>query len=426
MTSFLTDRFWILLGVAILAGLNGVAERSVDAVGLGIPAILAIGIAVTTGIFAKVNGVKVSLEDSRVVVGDSVEITVVIDAPHRIWHCDIEVQVSDEFDIDDSATRPLRRITTLERGLNEFRITVVPLRWGVATVEWLTVTTQDPFGLSRSVIRTAINHPIRVHPHTPRLQAMLKALHPARSIGDHLSRSKGPGSEVAEVRDLAPGESFQKVHAGISQRRGRPMVIDRHPDRAAPVAVVLSETDNVKIDDETSLQWVVSAALAVTERHLRAADRVALIDHAGHAKSLSHASGPRALHEATDQLLAIASQWHTLTLDGIDHPRLAARTTVVAITTLLNEATVKRLRRYRSDGHDVTAIVVKDDRLFRTWDSDHYAEAASRMTRLAVYDRSQSLLNSGIAIIEWAPHLPLDYYVGLNARRKRSLDRSFS
>ena len=185
-----------------------------------------------------------------------------------------------------------------------FSIDLKAHRWGAAGPEWVVVTSRDRLGLSERVLRHPLNMPVRVHPPAERLTSLIPLYRERPVTGEHRAKSKGAGSEFAEIRPYRHGDSVRMIHPQLSARRGEPMVIERHPDRSSNIVLLVDSAQDLGVDIDTSLRWTITAAMALGERHLRAQDRLGLLDVGRNIRWIPPRLGRRHLHTVVDSLLA--------------------------------------------------------------------------------------------------------------------------
>ena len=135
------------------------------------------------------------------------------------------------------------------------------------------------------------------------------------------------------------------------------MVVERHPDRSSDVVLLVDSAQDLGVDLETTLRWTVTAAMALGERHLRAQDRVGLIDMGRGVRWLPARLGRRHLHTMIDTLLATeVLPRHQSEAVRVPVSQLPPSATIVAISPLLSEITLSALVELRSRNHEILVI----------------------------------------------------------------------
>ena len=78
---------------------------------------------------------------------------------------------------------------------------------------------------------------MRVLPRPLHLDALLKPSEPRTVAGAHLTRVRGPGTDLAELRPYVPGDRLRDLSWSATARTGEPWVIVCHPERTGTVVV---------------------------------------------------------------------------------------------------------------------------------------------------------------------------------------------
>ncbi len=351
MTRHLTHRFWLCFVIG-LGGLTlALAFRALEPAALAAPFIGALAFSLADGWWPEVRVVATELSSDRVVEGDSLTFTATLEADHPA-EADVEIQFPPTLIPTSSA-----RFVAVVSDRRSFPVELEARRWGAGGPEWVSITTRDRLGLSEQVVRYPINMPVRIHPPAERLTSLIPLYRERPVTGEHRAKSKGAGSEFAEIRPYRHGDSVRMIHPQLTARRGSPMVIERHPDRSSTIVLLVDSAQDLGVDIETSLRWTVTAAMALGERHLRAQDRLGLLDVGRTIRWLPPRLGRRHLHTIVDSLLATEVFPHDVHTQQLMLPaNLPPSATIVAISPLLNERTLSMLVTLRSRGHDIMVI----------------------------------------------------------------------
>ena len=351
MTRHLTHRFWL----CFIIGLGGLGialmSRSIEPAALAAPFLGAIAFSLADGWWPETRLISTALSAERVVEGDALNFTVTVESTGSTV-ADVEVQ----FPASLAPTSPTRIVTVLN-GRRDFTINLTAHRWGASGPEWVIVTNRDRLGLSERVTRHPLHSPVRVHPPAERLTSLVPLYRERPVTGEHRAKSKGTGSEFAEIRPYRHGDSVRMIHPQLTARRGSPMVIERHPDRSSTIVLLVDSAQDLGVDIDTTLRWTVTAAMALGERHLRAQDRLGLLDVGRTIRWVPPRLGRRHLHTVVDSLLATEVFPREVDADRAVLPaNLPSSSTIVAISPLLNERTLSMLVTLRSRGHDIMVI----------------------------------------------------------------------
>ncbi len=351
MSRHLTHRFWICLFV----GWGGLAiallSRAIEPVAVASPFLAALALSLADGWWPEARAENPRVSSPRVVEGDSLEFTIDLVADRPTW-TELELQFP-------PALVPLAsaRLVTMAHGAQSFSVPIRADRWGAAGPEWAVVTTRDRLGVTERVARYPLHLPVRVHPPAERLNSLIPLYRERPVTGEHRAKSKGPGSELAEVRPYRFGDPVRMIHPRLTARRGTPMVIERHPDRSSDVVLLVDSAQDLGVDLNTTLRWTVTAAMALGERHLRAQDRVGLVDVGRGVRWIPARLGRKHLHTVVDTLLATEVLPRRQTELGYIPPsKMPKSAAIVAISPLLSETTLSALVDLRSRGHEILVI----------------------------------------------------------------------
>lgn len=351
MSRHLTHRFWICFFVGWGGLAMGLLNKSIEPAALTAPFLAAIAISLVNGWWPEAVATNPSISSPRLVEGDSLEFGIDLVTTSPTW-TEVEVQFPAAL-VPQTSTRMVAMVD----GTKHFPIFLTATRWGAAGPEWAVVTTRDRLGLSERVSRYPLHLPVRVHPPAERLNSLIPLYRERPVTGEHRAKSKGSGSELAEVRPYRMGDPVRMIHPRLTARRGTPMVIERHPDRSSDVVLLVDSAQDLGVDLNTTLRWTVTAAMALGERHLRAQDRVGLVDVGRGVRWLPARLGRRHLHTVVDALLATEVLPRHQTDQGYVPPnKMPKSATIVAISPLLSEITLSTLVELRSRGHEILVI----------------------------------------------------------------------
>ncbi len=394
MSRHLTHRFWVSTWIAFVCLLASVTGREPAFAAIGAPFALLVAASALGRWWPAPTRVDVTIEQPRAIEGDEVSILIGVDADRSVPWLEFELQLAPTLEPID----PIHVTTSVAAGQTlERRIRVRTTRFGLTGPEWLRVTSRDLFGLTEVVAHYPLEPALRVHPPTERLLGLVPLHRVRTTTGEHRSRHRGDGTELAEVRPYRSGDPARRVHSRLSARRGRPMVLERHPDRSADAVIYLDSVQDIGADLETTLRWTVAAASALSRRHLRAMDRVGMLDRGAGVRWLPPTLGRRALHDIVEVLLRTT----TLSKRTVDflvppHQLIPPDATVFAISPLLSNVVLNDLQRLRRRGHEV--IVIEPEIPVPEGTSIR----ARRIQRLELEARRVRLAHDGIATIPWA------------------------
>ncbi|MDH3296571.1 MAG: DUF58 domain-containing protein [Acidimicrobiia bacterium] len=411
MTRHLTHRFWLCAIIGFGGLLLALATRSLEPAALAAPFVGALAFSVAEGWWSEVRVAEARLSAERVVEGDTLSFSLDIQTDQRT-----EVDVEIQFPPSLLPIGPARFVAPLF-GTRTFEVRLQAARWGAAGPEWAVVTSRDRLGLSERVLRHPLNLPVRVHPPAERLVSLVPLYRERPVTGEHRAKSKGAGSEFAEIRPYRHGDSVRMIHPQLSARRGEPMVIERHPDRSSTIVLLVDSAQDLGVDIDTSLRWTITAAMALGERHLRAQDRLGLLDVGRTIRWVPPRLGRRHLHTVIDSLLATEVFPREVDAAQASLPaNLPPSATIVAISPLLNERTLSLLVTMRSRGHDI--MVIKPA---LPEPEPNISNLARRIFTVGNELNERWLRERGVTVIPWNPEDSLEHVL---RRVLRNLGRS--
>lgn len=393
MNRHLTHRFWLCALLGLGGAVATLFTRSLEPVAIGAPFLVVLVLSVVDGWWPVARLESIAVSAPRVIEGDELFFTFQVGSEGSVGWVDLEVQLPAML----TPIGPSRFVSSIN-GTSMFEVHVRAKRWGASSPEWAVLITRDRFGISERVSRLAVWVPVRVHPPSDRLTSLLP-LHRQRPVtGDHRSQRIGPGSELAEIRPYRFGDPIRSVHPVLSQRRRTLMVIDRHPDQSSDVVLLIDSAQDLGVDLDTTLRWTVTAATALTERHLRAQDRVGLLDIGRGVRWLPTRLGRHHLHTVVDALLSTEVLSRDQEVEEFVIPaNLPRSATIIAISPLLTELVLTALIDLRSTGHEI--LVIKPT---VSSSDESVSHLAQRIFRVGNELNERWLIERGVVVVPWA------------------------
>jgi uncharacterized protein (DUF58 family) len=397
----LTWRFWLymVLGAAlVITGLSAPEGEATLPFVAATPFLSVILLSLMSGWWRSIDIERVSLSRLRTIEGDELSIYIDLRCPRPIYIIDLELQLPAQL-APISAPRVVQQLEADSR----IRFDVRAIQWGVTGPEFLNVVTRDRFGLTETIQQFPLGNRVHVHPSSERIQAMVRAATTRSAIGDHRSRARGPGMELAEVRAYNNSDPVRRIHPMLSLRRGMPMVADRHTEQATDVVLFIDAVQDVGTPLNSTLRSTVAAAIGLQQRHFRAMDRVGILDRSTGVRWLSPALGRRAGHIIVDTLLS-AQVMHDRRgdLPSLPTSNLHTRSLIVAISPLYSEVFVSDLAQLRRAGFSV--VVLQVDRAF----GFEVSLTEQRMARINATWQQRRLAEIGISVLPWNTELPVE------------------
>lgn len=275
-------------------------------------------------------------------------------------------------------------------------------RWGAYSDARVRVRRYDRLRLVADEQEIELGKPLRVYAEKQALRAIARPLETEASVGDEVSRAKGEGIELAELRPFVEGDDLRRVNWRATARTQELVVNQLHPERNTAVVLLLDVLADVGSPRGAPLDQCVRAAAALAERYLARRDRVGLLAFGAGLRWLRPASGVTQVHRIVDTLLEVRE----LVSSGKEPRPLAIplrtippKALVLALSPLLEDAIVRTLLELRGRGFDL-AVVEIPTLPYLEIEGDE-AELAARLLRLERELLRSRLRAQGIAVVEW-------------------------
>ena len=365
--------------------------------------------------------VVVEVEPARIFEGDTVEVTVTVQA--RAPLALVELRGPRPAGSAVVAGRARAAMTVREGDSARWSYALRFAGRGVHDLGTVDLRVRDRLGLYAWEYRHAEPRPVRVYPRVTPLRTLPRPAHARASSGDYVSAALGEGIEPADIREFAPGDRVKQVNWRASLRLGRLYVTQHHRERNADVVLMLDTLAEVGRAPSTTLDWSVRAAASLATAYLARKDRVGLVLYGGLIHWVKPAAG-RAQYERLADALSRASVVFTYVAKdlAVVPPRvLPARAVVVCVTPLLDARFSRAAQDLAARGFDVVVLVVCPVQVTRqTVRPSPVVDLACRLWRLERRARFAELYRQGIAVAEWRPSEPLELALaGMRQRPRR-------
>ena len=244
----------------------------------------------------------------------------------------------------------------------------------------------DPLGLFELRREVPTRYGIIIYPATYDIPGF--QLPPGRIPGGRIARYRTHylTTNVATVRDYAPGDSFNRIHWRSTARTGRLMVKEFELDPTSDVWIMLdldarwhaaqpwevpdiADTPAVLWPHQrrkepplapATIEYAASAAASIAQHYLIERRAVGFLTYAPRRQVLQLERGHRQFTKILETL-AVIEPVESLSFERIlnaERHFLDRNVTVVAITASADNAWVAALREYRNSGISVTAVLV--------------------------------------------------------------------
>lgn len=240
------------------------------------------------------------------------------------------------------------------------RLRVTAKRWGRVRVGPVHTLVTDPLGAFRAQAELpAVT--VRAVPSSSVLDAPVEVPTPIGVSGMHLSRRRGDGTALSEVREFRPGDRLHRINWRVTSRTGRLHTNATFTEQDTDVLIVTDTIADVapapwaEPDAPTSLDMTVRATSAVARHYLTAGDRVSVFDIGHLIGAVPPGSGPRQLQVLTTALSRAGRD------DGAHRPVRRLRsvrpgTLTVVCTPLLSKDTIAQIGVLVAHGADVIVV----------------------------------------------------------------------
>lgn len=395
MTRHVSDKvvtYAVLVAVALVAA---VALGQPGLAGLGAPFAVALVAGLASGRHSAPDlDVEVTVTPDAIREGERVEIRLLVRSGDVEGRCDVGLALPAGLALTEGEAG---RALTLRRGQEaELVLAAEARRWGSYHVGPAAARVREPGGLYLWEGRVGDAAPLLVRPLRAPTRAVVRPVAAGAAAGDHTSRVRGEGIELADLRPYLPGDRAARINWRASARRGSLVVSERNPDRNTDV-VLLIDTFS-----ERGLGETVRIASALADAYLRRHDRVGLVGFGGVLSWVEPGSGPRQRERLDEALLGAESYasyaWKSLA--RVPARTLPPRGLVLAVSPLVDERTVAALASLAQRRMDLAVVEVPLDpgpELGSTW-SGTLALRIHAMQQRAIRDR---FLAMGVAVVAW-------------------------
>jgi uncharacterized protein (DUF58 family) len=381
---------YLVAGFGALVAAIATGQHELAALGAPFVALAAVGL-----LDRKPAGLRgsVELHAERAIEGDVIDGVATVE-----WEGEAEVDVvlADLRGVEAADPAPVAGWSlTPGRGPVSLPFRLRARSWGVHEVATLWVRVRRPGALLVWEQKLAAAPTLRILPTPLRLDRLLKPAEPRAVAGMHLSRSRGHGTDFAELRPYRPGDRMRDLSWATSARLGTPWVAVHHPERTGTVLLLLDAFVSDDAAGAEALARAARAAWAVASAHLHAQDRVGLLARGRTVAWLAPRGGRRARWQLLDELLAVggaaAAYWRPRRRKG----RVIVPTDalIVGITGLGWRWFVRDLLHHRRAGHATAALVIDTFDLLPKGDTR--LDAAARRIWLAQRDAERHALDRG-------------------------------
>ncbi|MDO5533517.1 MAG: DUF58 domain-containing protein [Propionibacteriaceae bacterium] len=287
------------------------------------------------------------------------------------------------------------------------------VRWGQVSLGDVTYAVGDLLGGWRAV-GTASGPTLVSRPPARDLLIESVVRQPTGAVGRHPSARRGDGSEMADIRPWAPGDSPRRINWRAFARTGIHHVNTMRAEREASVLIALDSRIFVRAaGGADTIDVACEAASALTHHFTRRGDRVAVADLGGRIPLVPFGVGRRQAARVLD------------TLAGLDrnarpsvHPLLPPvrpGTHVYVLSPLLDAVTVETVLRLVSLGCPVACVDVLTAVIGEGAASEE--ALALRLRALERQPTVEALTDRGVPVVVWASPTSLAHLLRVQGSR---------
>ncbi len=249
-------------------------------------------------------------------------------------------------------------------GVGAASVKIRPQRWGRQQIEPVETSVTDAWGMWVS-FWTPRNEFVTVAPGLGTPGGSDAIPHPIGLVGIHQSRSRGDGSDLAEIRKFVAGDRLKRINWRVTSRTGTLHTNATTADRDTEVLVVVDTLADLVVDQtgrndtgtesSSSLDIAVSAAATIADHYLGLGDRVGLHDMGRVVGAVPAGSGARHRGVIIERL---SKGWAERASTGSLKPvgRVRAGSLVLVCTPLLQPDVVDEVLRLLHRGAAVLVI----------------------------------------------------------------------
>lgn len=285
----------------------------------------------------------------------------------------------------------------------DIHIVVDAVGWGRHHVGPITAYTESPMGMFDTRSTSEQRRSWVVVPEEVALRRLLAPIETNLHAGDLVSKSRGSGSEFADLRVFRPGDDPRNINWRVSSRSEGYWVNERHPERNGDVVLLV----DAQLESGTDLREVVDRAVrlaaALLQVHARRRHRLGLVTLDGMCRWVGPGTGELHRRRLVEQLLGVVPG--EIIWDAVERAVLRAAkrpSMVIALTPLLDPNMAGLLNSLRRSGVDVSVIEI--DATLGLPEPEREERALGRRIWLMERERLRDrLASTGVPVAVWHP-----------------------
>ncbi len=225
-----------------------------------------------------------------------------------------------------------------------------------------------------------------------------------RYTGSYVSQAAGEGTELAEIRKYAYGDTAKHINWRTSLKWGELYVNDRLQEKNADVVLVVDTMRDVGHRPDSYLDLVCRGAASIAKHFLDRKDRVGIIEYGGTVSWLRPALGKRQMYRVLGRLAKLSeSGSHAFReLDSIPIQALPAKAMLIVFTPLLDKRSTRVLVSLALRGFRPLVVYLSPIELASDVLGDSPSEQlASRWWKYEQRRKVRELRRSGLTVVSW-------------------------
>jgi uncharacterized protein (DUF58 family) len=410
-----TRKGWFYLAMAIVAGLLGLATRSVFLLALTAFLLSALSVLV---FFTRLHKVVSSREISSEKIFEDGEVEIklnLINKGGRTGYLELRDKLPRQLEIT-KGTNYLIVDLKAEESLALSYSVKAPVR-GIFEVGPVTLRAQDPFTVFYKELKLDVIDHLTVFPIVFDIKDVpLKSRAPKLYPGASKVKQPGPGSEFFLIRDYAPGDPFKSINWKAYAKTGKLLVNEKEREAVSDIMIIVDAraASATGTDGRNALLSSTRAAATLTNYFLKRRDSVGLVIYGEKLLMIKQGQGQKQLFEILTAL-ANAEPKGSLPLQGVvdvGAPYFPKRSPVILLTGLDDDPSlIKAVSQLRTLEFDVTVLSPNsiDFELFARSRMEPGIEHTMpyEVLRLERDVMIQDLRGYGARVIDWDPKIPL-------------------
>lgn len=402
---FGSARLWTYASTALAAPFIALALGDPAPVLVALPGLLLVVVGLVTEVDREVR-IECSLAASTTHEGGRIPLRIEVGGPGSVAHVRLSVPPGLTVEAVDGGRHlgggdveiPMRR------GSAEATLSLAGNRWGRYRLGAAVATTAGPLRMRFGRGEAEASESLVVLPGFEKVRRLVEPLATNMHAGDVVSRSRGSGLELAELRTWAPGDPRRSINWRASARSDRLWVSDRHADRNGDLVIVMDSVVAPGTDVEAAVRHGAKVAAGIVAAYGRAGQRLGLVSLGGRVRWFGLGAGPSQHHRLLEALLDVTASaspvW--MAFDRVLARAVRPPSMVVFVTPLLDDGVVGRIRRLALAGMDVAVVGVDPSGWIRPGPGE-VSDLAFRIWRLERQAMLGEFAALGVGVGEWRP-----------------------